>query len=71
MLAPGATVRAVPAQHWSAPTLNDRNHALWAGFVLEAPGRTVYFAGDTGSGDGHIFSGIAARHRRQPSAGML
>lgn len=64
VLAPGATVSAVPAQHWSARTLNDRNHALWAGFVIEARGRTVYFAGDTGFGDGRIFSGIAAGHRR-------
>lgn len=63
-LAPGIRVSAVPAQHWSARTLNDRNHALWAGFVLTARGRTVYFAGDTGFGDGHIFRAIAARHRR-------
>lgn len=64
VLVPGATVSAVPAQHWSARTLNDRNHALWAGFVIEARGRTVYFAGDTGFGDGRIFTGIAARHGR-------
>ncbi|WP_244491319.1 MBL fold metallo-hydrolase [Bosea sp. Root381] len=63
VLGPGVTARAVPAQHWSARTLNDRNHALWAGFVLTAPGRTVYFAGDTGLGDGRIFRAVAARHR--------
>jgi L-ascorbate metabolism protein UlaG (beta-lactamase superfamily) len=63
-LARGVTATAVPAQHWSARTLNDRNHALWAGFVLTARGRTVYFAGDTGFGDGSIFRAVAARHRR-------
>ena len=46
----GATVTYVPAQHFSARTLFDRNRALWGGFVVEANGLAVYFAGDTGYG---------------------
>jgi L-ascorbate metabolism protein UlaG (beta-lactamase superfamily) len=60
----GLTVTAVPAQHWSARGLTDRNHALWAGFVVTGGGRTIYFAGDTGFGSGRHFRAIAARHRR-------
>jgi len=41
-------VTSVPAQHFSARTLWDRNRTLWAGFVVESAGLTIYFAGDTG-----------------------
>jgi L-ascorbate metabolism protein UlaG (beta-lactamase superfamily) len=44
----GARVTSVPARHFSARTLWDRNRTLWAGFVVESGGVTVYFAGDTG-----------------------
>ena len=36
-----------PAQHFSARTPFDRNRALWGGFMLQAGGRRIYFAGDT------------------------
>ncbi len=47
-------VQLVPAQHWSARGVADRNEALWGGYLLrmgdpKAPTR-VYFAGDTGYG---------------------
>ncbi len=44
----GLRVTYVPAQHFSARTLSDRNRSLWGGFVIEAAGAAVYFAGDSG-----------------------
>jgi L-ascorbate metabolism protein UlaG (beta-lactamase superfamily) len=59
---PGLHIFMEPAHHWSARATNDRNHALWAAFVIRAAGRSVYFAGDTGYGGGRHFRGTAARH---------
>lgn len=42
------TITCVPAQHFSARTLWDRNVALWGGFVIQGGGRSLYFAGDSG-----------------------
>jgi L-ascorbate metabolism protein UlaG (beta-lactamase superfamily) len=44
----GAHVTYVPAQHFSARTLYDRNRSLWGGFVIEVAGAVVYFTGDAG-----------------------
>jgi L-ascorbate metabolism protein UlaG (beta-lactamase superfamily) len=41
----------VPAQHFSARAISDRDKTLWGGFVLRLPNGDVYFAGDTGYGD--------------------
>ncbi len=49
-LAPGVAVHMVPAQHWSARTRFDTNRTLWGGYVMEAPGGPLFFAGDTGGG---------------------
>jgi len=44
----GARVTYVPAQHFSSRGLHDLNQCLWGGFVVEAEGAVVYFAGDSG-----------------------
>lgn len=41
-------IHCVPAQHWSARTLFDRNRTLWCGWVVRATGFSFYFSGDTG-----------------------
>ncbi|HEY9067811.1 MAG TPA: MBL fold metallo-hydrolase [Burkholderiaceae bacterium] len=40
-------VRSVPAVHFSARGLFDRDETLWSGYVFEAPRQRLYFAGDT------------------------
>jgi L-ascorbate metabolism protein UlaG (beta-lactamase superfamily) len=44
------TVHCVPALHFSARGLFDRNKSLWCGYVIESGNRIVYFAGDTAFG---------------------
>jgi L-ascorbate metabolism protein UlaG (beta-lactamase superfamily) len=51
--APGIRLIAVPAKHFSARAMNDRNRALWTGFVIQGAKESVFFAGDTGYG-GHF-----------------
>ena len=48
----------VPANHWSSRTTRDRRMALWSGFVLRSGGKALYFAGDTGFGEGRIFADL-------------
>lgn len=60
-IAHGAYAHIVPALHWSSRGLRDRRMALWGGFMIEAAGTLVYFAGDTGYGTGAIFRDIGAR----------
>ncbi len=43
-------VTATPARHFAARGPNDRNKTLWAGFMLEAGGGQLLFAGDSGAG---------------------
>jgi L-ascorbate metabolism protein UlaG (beta-lactamase superfamily) len=56
-----AEVTIVPAYHWSARTGRDRRMALWSGFTLGTRAGRVYFAGDTGYGDGRIFRQMRTR----------
>ena len=49
-LSADVTVTLVPAQHFSARTLWDRNKALWGGFVVSGPAGNVFYSGDTGYG---------------------
>ena len=39
---------SVPVQHWSRRGLLDTNEVLWCGWVVEAPNKRLFFAGDTG-----------------------
>jgi L-ascorbate metabolism protein UlaG (beta-lactamase superfamily) len=56
-----ARLELVPANHWSSRTTRDHRMALWSGFVLQSGGKSVYFAGDTGYGEGRIFADIRQR----------
>jgi L-ascorbate metabolism protein UlaG (beta-lactamase superfamily) len=47
------SVHCVPAVHFSARRIFDRNRTLWCGYVVGAADCMVYFAGDTGFG-GHF-----------------
>jgi L-ascorbate metabolism protein UlaG (beta-lactamase superfamily) len=46
----GFTIHCVPALHFSARGILDRNKTLWCGYVIEYPESLVYFAGDTSFG---------------------
>lgn len=48
----GAKVHAIRNHHWSSRWGRDRNRALWSAFLVETPAGNVFFAGDTGMGDG-------------------
>lgn len=41
-------IHCVPAQHWSARSLFDRNRTLWCGWMVKIRGLSFYFSGDTG-----------------------
>jgi L-ascorbate metabolism protein UlaG (beta-lactamase superfamily) len=45
------TIHCVPAMHFSARGIFDRNRTLWCGYVMASAGRTIYFAGDTAFGE--------------------
>jgi L-ascorbate metabolism protein UlaG (beta-lactamase superfamily) len=47
----GSRIHSVPALHFSARGLFDRNRTLWCGYAIEGADRVVYFAGDTAFGD--------------------
>jgi L-ascorbate metabolism protein UlaG (beta-lactamase superfamily) len=64
-----ATMRCAPLgkvivernHHWGSRWGTDRNRALWSAFTVELPGGNLFFAGDTGYGDGS-WADEAARH---------
>ena len=57
-LEPGLTVHVLPARHFSGRWLK-ADKTLWAGFLVETPGRRVFYSGDSGFG-GH-FAEIGGR----------
>src|SRR5688572_7874197 len=50
-----------PVHHWGSRWITDRNRALWSGFTVRLPGGNIFFAGDTGWGNG-AWARAAARH---------
>lgn len=52
-------MHCVRAQHFAARTPFDRNRTLWCGWVVEAAGGNLYYAGD--SGFGRFFAEIGER----------
>jgi L-ascorbate metabolism protein UlaG (beta-lactamase superfamily) len=56
------SVTLLPARHWSARGLRDRNKALWCAFSIETPAGKIYHAGDTGYGEGHHFRHAREKH---------
>jgi L-ascorbate metabolism protein UlaG (beta-lactamase superfamily) len=62
-LGAGMVVHAEPSQHWSQRGATDRGHALWASFVLQTGAKKLYCVGDSGFGDGSIFTRVRRRHR--------
>ena len=56
-----ATVYMLRNHHWSSRWGTDRNRALWSAFVVQpAGGSSIFFAGDTGWGDGTWVKDAAA-----------
>jgi L-ascorbate metabolism protein UlaG (beta-lactamase superfamily) len=47
-----AHVAVARNHHWSSRWGTDRNRALWSAFTVRLPGGNIFFAGDTGWGDG-------------------
>ena len=47
----GFRIHCIPAMHFSARGILDRNKTLWCGYIIEYPERLVYFAGDTAFGN--------------------
>ncbi|MBI5181287.1 MAG: MBL fold metallo-hydrolase [Nitrospirae bacterium] len=45
-----AKITALPLMHWSKRKWSDDRESLWAAYVIQKNGRSIYFAGDTGYG---------------------
>ncbi|MGQ0588101.1 MAG: MBL fold metallo-hydrolase [Sphingosinicella sp.] len=48
----GAEVIVARNHHWGSRWFTDRNRALWSAFAVRTPSGNIFFAGDTGWGDG-------------------
>ena len=60
-LSGGVASTLTPAIHWANRWPNDVRMALWSGHWLDTPAGTVWFAGDTGYGDGATFRQMRQR----------
>jgi L-ascorbate metabolism protein UlaG (beta-lactamase superfamily) len=59
--APTAEVVIQRSHHWGSRWGADRNRALWSAFTVRLPGGNIFFAGDTGWGDGSWVREAAAQ----------
>ena len=59
----GGGVQSVPtpAYHWANRSPRDVRMALWSGHYVTTPAGSVWFAGDTGYGDGAVFADVRRR----------
>ena len=55
----GVNVTIEPVHHWGSRWFADRDRALWSGFRVTLPGGDIFFAGDTGYGDGRWVDRVA------------
>ncbi|RST30685.1 MBL fold metallo-hydrolase [Sphingomonas ginkgonis] len=60
-LGAGLTSTLTPANHWSNRWPSDTRMMLWSGHYLATPAGRIWFAGDTGYGDGAIFTAVRDR----------
>ncbi|MFW2366065.1 MAG: MBL fold metallo-hydrolase, partial [Desulforhopalus sp.] len=57
------SVHLDPMHHWSARGFFDRNRALWAAYTITGPEGNIYFAGDTGYGNGDYFRAAKEKYK--------
>jgi L-ascorbate metabolism protein UlaG (beta-lactamase superfamily) len=57
----GVATTLTRANHWANRGLRDVRMALWAGHWLDTPAGSIWFAGDTGYGDGTVFTDLRRR----------
>ena len=48
----GGEVVVARNHHWGSRWGTDRNRALWSAFIVKTPAGSIFYAGDTGWGDG-------------------
>lgn len=60
-LKPGVGIVVERVHHWGSRWFVDRDRALWSGFTILLPGGNIFFAGDTGFGDGEWVREAARR----------
>jgi L-ascorbate metabolism protein UlaG (beta-lactamase superfamily) len=60
---PGASlkVKVLRNHHWGSRWGTDRNRALWSAFLVDTPAGRIFYAGDTGWGDGSWVREAAAQ----------
>ncbi len=57
----GMELRALPAVHDSARSIDDRGQTLWASWAIESSGKRILFIGDTGYSD-TVFNRIGEQY---------